>query len=69
MDMSELGNKPIASEAGHPMPAGGSLADQERWHVLVAEMGAEIAAPLTAALERINTLTSTGRIDKQGLRS
>jgi hypothetical protein len=32
-------------------------------------MGAEIAVPLTAALERINALTSTGRIDKKGLRS
>src|SRR5947199_284255 len=39
------------------------------WHGLVAEMGAEIAAPLTAALERINSLTSTGRIDKQSLRA
>jgi len=28
----------------------------------------KIAAPLTAALERINTLTSTGRIDRKGLR-
>ena len=69
MDMSDIGPKPSTSERGHPMPAGGSPADQERWHVLVSEMGAEIAAPLTAALERINSLTSTGRIDKQGLRA
>ena len=69
MDMSEIGHQPITSEISHPKPVGGSPADQERWHVLVSEMGAEIAAPLTAALERINTLTSTGRIDKQGLRA
>ena len=69
MDMSEIGHQPITSEISHPKPVGGSAADQERWHVLVSEMGAEIAAPLTAALERINTLTSTGRIDKQGLRA
>ncbi|MEO5695921.1 MAG: hypothetical protein ABIQ60_02165 [Burkholderiaceae bacterium] len=35
----------------------------------MAQMGAEIAAPLTAALERINTLTSTGRIDRRSLRA
>ncbi|MEP6876245.1 MAG: hypothetical protein ABI887_17965, partial [Burkholderiales bacterium] len=69
MNMSDIGHEPIPSETGHPMPVGGSPADQDRWRVLVAEIGAEIAAPLTAALERINTLTSTGRIDKQGLRT
>ena len=62
MDMSEVGRTPDAPEGG----AGG---DHERWHTLVSEMGAEIAGPLTAALERINSLTSTGRIDKKGLRA
>jgi hypothetical protein len=38
-----------------------------RWRSLIAEVGAEIAQPLTAALERINTLTSSGRIDRSGL--
>jgi hypothetical protein len=69
MDMSEYGRAPLAQEVGHAMPAGGSSADHARWHTLVSEIGAEIAAPLTAALERINSLTSTGRIDKQGLRA
>lgn len=41
----------------------------ERWHRLVAEIGAEIASPLTAALERIHALTATGRIDRAGLRA
>ena len=35
----------------------------------MAEIGAEIAAPLSAALERINALTSTGKIDRQSLRA
>jgi hypothetical protein len=44
-------------------------ADGERWHQLVSEVGAEIAAPLTAALERIHALIATGRIDRAGLRA
>jgi hypothetical protein len=43
--------------------------ENERWHHLVSEIGAEIAAPLTAALERIHALIATGRIDSAGLRS
>jgi len=69
MDMSEIGRTPVTPEAEHSMPADGSPGDRKRWHKLVSEMGAEIAAPLTAALERINSLTSTGRIDKRGLRA
>src|SRR4051812_17292300 len=42
--------------------------EDERWHQLVSEIGAEIAAPLTAALERIHALVATGRIDSLGLR-
>ena len=43
--------------------------DAERWHELVSQVGAEIAAPLTAALERIHVLTATGKIDRAGLRA
>jgi hypothetical protein len=43
--------------------------DDERWHDLVSQVGAEIAAPLTAALERIHVLTATGKIDRAGLRA
>ena len=62
--MSEIGRT-----AAEPPPGNGGLHDSERWAALVAQIGAEIAAPLTAALERINTLTSTGRIDRQSLRA
>ena len=44
-------------------------AADERWHELVSQVGAEIAAPLTAALERIHVLTATGKIDRAGLRA
>lgn len=54
--------------------AGALLSGQEagdetaRLHALLAQVGAEVAGPLTAAVERINTLASTGRIDRDSLR-
>ena len=41
----------------------------ERWRTLVGEVGAGVAAPLTSALERIVALTTSGRIDRHGLRA
>ena len=69
MRLSDIDHIPGAHAAAHTLPGDGSADEQERWHALVAQIGAEIAAPLTAALERINTLTSTGRIDRAGLRA
>lgn len=37
------------------------------WHELLAQVGRELAEPLTAALERVTTLTTTGRLDRSGL--
>ena len=58
---------------GKQQPGGdaaqGEHRDDERWHQLVADLGAEIATPLTSALERIHALISTGRIDRAGLRA
>ena len=51
-----------------PPRAPTTVADGIRWRDLMAELGAEIAHPLTLALERVNALTSTGRIDRAGLR-
>ena len=42
---------------------------EENWRELVSDIGSEIAAPLTSALERIHALTTSGRIDKAGLRA
>jgi hypothetical protein len=69
VDMSDTGRNPAAHGVAHALPGDGSEGEHERWHELVSQIGAEIAAPLTAALERINSLTSTGRIDRQGLRA
>lgn len=70
MDMSEIGRNPARPKTPPQLLAGADPAsDQERWHELVSQIGAEIAGPLTAALERINTLSSTGKIDRAGLRA
>lgn len=56
-------------------PTGGALSlplpEQEsaRWQELLGQVGRELAEPLTAALERVTTLTTTGRIDRAGLRA
>lgn len=39
-----------------------------QWADIVQQLGAEIAGPLSAALEQIQTLASTGQIDRRGLR-
>ncbi|QPF75798.1 hypothetical protein G8A07_24735 [Roseateles sp. DAIF2] len=40
-----------------------------QWAEIMQQLGAEIAGPLSAALERIHNLTVTGQIDRQGLRA
>ncbi|MET0334066.1 MAG: hypothetical protein ABW190_07320 [Rhizobacter sp.] len=65
MDMTDLTRVP---EATTP-PVDDTTAEQDRWRDVVGEMSAEIAGPLTAALERVQTLASTGRIDRSSLRS
>jgi hypothetical protein len=63
MDKSDISPSPRSK----PNSAGDAT-DLEHWRSLVAELGAEIAGPLTSALERIVTLTTTGHIDQLGLR-
>src|ERR1700754_2484372 len=69
MDMSDIGRPQVPHAAAPALNGDGSANESERWHELVSQIGVEIAAPLTAAIERINTLTSTGKIDRQGLRA
>jgi hypothetical protein len=71
MDMSDIKtNTPLESGAA---PAAATTTEGDanplRWHDLVAEIGAATAEPLTSALERIQALIATGRIDRAGLRS
>lgn len=39
-----------------------------QWAEIVQQLGAEIAGPLSQALDRIHDLTATGQIDRRGLR-
>jgi len=43
--------------------------ESTRWRELVAQLGSEIAAPLTSALERVHALATSGRIDRYNLRA
>ncbi len=64
MDMSDVRHRPAADAATDP-----DATDEARWRDLVAQLSVEIAAPLTAALERVHALASTGRIDRASLRA
>ncbi|CAG1019606.1 hypothetical protein BURC_04503 [Burkholderiaceae bacterium] len=64
MDMSEINRNAAPSPAA---PA--DHRDADRWRDVVNAVGSEIAVPLTAALERIHALITSGRIDKASLRA
>ncbi|HEV7915615.1 MAG TPA: hypothetical protein VGP22_17755 [Albitalea sp.] len=55
--------------AARSQAAAAASVDGERWRDVVNTVGTEIAMPLTSALERINALTTSGRIDKASLRA
>src|SRR5688572_27928502 len=67
MDMTDLNRAPVATAA--TAQADPPAVEPDHWRDVVGEMSAEIAGPLTAALERVQTLVSTGRIDRSSLRS
>lgn len=66
MDMTDLKHAP---ETAHAAPVEEiEPVEHDHWRDVVGEMSAEIAGPLTAALERVQTLATTGRIDRSSLR-
>jgi len=72
MDLSDLNRAPAAGVTMTlPMTAVGdtSGADLARWQDVVQTLSAEISVPLTAALERVELLASTGRIGRASLRA
>lgn len=68
MDLSELGRTRPATATPQTCPPLDPIEMQERLQGLLAQVGAEIAGPLTAAIERITVLSSTGRIGAESLR-
>jgi len=69
MDMSEVTHAPAPQALTPAATAEGDRNDPQRWRDLVSEIGADIAGPLTAALERIHSLTTTGCIDRASLKA
>ena len=66
MDLSELPTAPGAP--GKPAFAS-ELGTADSLRELVGQLGREIAAPMSSALERVNAFATTGRIDRAGLRT
>jgi hypothetical protein len=65
MDMTDINRKP----SGSAPAAASETPEPDHWRDLVSEFGAEMATPLTNALERVQALVTTGKIDKSSLRS
>lgn len=61
--LSMTSNPTAHTPASAPMPAAPTLGD------VVARIGAEVAVPLTSALERVVALANSGRIDRHGLQA
>lgn len=67
MDLSDL---PEVPGKGPTSPAFAAERNGDHgFRELVGQLGREIAAPMTSALERINAFATTGRIDRSGLRA
>ena len=69
MNLSDIKQNTATRDGKAPAAPDAADKDNERWHALVSQIGAEIAAPLTAALSRVNELTTMGRIDRASLRA
>ena len=69
MDMSDPHGVTV-EEPTRPDSAGTTEGNAtQHWLALVSEFGADVAGPLTAALERIDALTVSGRITRADLRA
>jgi len=71
MDLSDLNRAPANSGTATPPPNTDDKGspDALRWAEILNALSAETSGPLTAALERVQTLATTGRIDRASLRA
>lgn len=67
MDLSELPNAPDGLPRHAAVTPRAEPADEFRQ--LLGQLGREVGAPMTAALERVNAFATTGRMDRAGLRA
>jgi len=65
MDLSEL--KPAGSHAPAAARRDSAAPERDMAWGLASQIGIEVAVPLTAALDRVRALQTTGRIDRPGL--
>ena len=67
MNMTLASTLPIMTDPladlEHPAVAG------THWREIIGQIGAEVGAPLSSALERVTQLATTGKIDRAGLRA
>jgi hypothetical protein len=57
-----------ASAPGGDAAASAAATEAIDGHALLGQLGSEVASALSAALERVNTLATTGKIGRKGLR-
>ena len=66
MAMTLASSRPImtdqVSDESRPEP------DEAHWREIIGQIGTEVGLPLSAALERVTVLATTGKIDRAGLR-
>ena len=66
MAMTLASSRPImtdqVSDTSRPEP------DESHWREIIGQIGTEVGLPLSAALERVTVLATTGKIDRAGLR-
>ncbi|MCU0922631.1 MAG: hypothetical protein MUF16_20300 [Burkholderiaceae bacterium] len=67
MDLSDLPTVP--GRLGAQPAAAADPAAADSFRELIGQLGREITAPMTSALERVNNFATTGRIDRAGLRA
>ena len=58
----------VAGPSAVPAAAVPAAAKAIDGHALLGQLGSEVASALSAALERVNALATTGKIDRKGLR-
>ncbi len=66
MTMTLASSRPTMTE---PVPDKPRLEpDEAHWREIIGQIGTEVGLPLSAALERVTVLATTGKIDRAGLR-
>ncbi len=66
MTMTLASSQPTMTDHGSDKPR--QAPDEGHWRDIIGQIGTEIGLPLSAALERVTILATTGKIDRAGLR-